>query len=139
MPRLTRSKISMNEPPNPSDPKPPAPSDATPPPPPPPPFTPPPASPEPPVPPPAPTPPRAPVYTPPPAGPAKKSATPWVLGGCGCLTLIIIIVAVVCFLASRAKQKVVEFKSDFKSALKEVDQTSQALTNPRAMSETSPR
>lgn|GEM_PF-4511770 len=129
----------MNEPPNPSDPKPPAPSDATPPPPPPPPFTPPPASPEPPVPPSAPTPPRAPVYTPPPAGPAKKSATPWILGGCGCLTLIIIIVAVICFLAYRAKQKVVEFKSDFKSALKEVDQTSQALTNPRSVSETSPK
>jgi hypothetical protein len=131
----------MNEPPNPADPKPPSPSDPTPPPPPPPPFTPPPPPPVPP----APLPPTAaapaaaspdpkpPVYTPPPGQPPKKSAMPWVLGGCGCLTLIAIIVAVICFLAYRAKQKVTEFKSDFKSALKDIDQSTQALKDPTSV------
>lgn len=134
----------MNEPPNPSDPKPPPPSDSTPPPPPPPPFTPPPAPPEPPPPPvastPTPTPPpKPPIYTPPPGTPAKKSSTPWIVGGCGCLTLIAIIIAVICFVAYRAKQRVTEFKTDFKSALKEIDQSSQALTNPRSVTETTPK
>jgi hypothetical protein len=64
---------------------------------------------------------------------------PWILGGCGCLTLIIIIVAVICFLTYRAKQKVTEFKSDFKSALKEIDQTTQALRDPRSITETTPK
>ena len=64
---------------------------------------------------------------------------PWVLGGCGCLTLIAIIIAVVCLLMYRAKQKVTEFKSDFKSALKEIDQTSNALTDPRSVTNTTPK
>src|SRR5256885_3865534 len=121
----------MNEPPNPPESNQP-PSDSTPPPPPPPPFTPlPPSSP-------APTPaaappPRPPVYTPPPGAPAKKSAMPWILGGCGCLTLIAIIAGILIFLAYRAKQKVTEFKSDFKSALKSVDDTSKALTDPKSV------
>ena len=99
----------MNEPTNPSE--------STPPPPPPPPFTPPPPAPEAG----APPPPHPPIYTPPPGPPAKKSALPWVLGGCGCLTLIIIICVVVAMLTYRARQKAVEFKRDFKSALKSID------------------
>jgi hypothetical protein len=123
----------MNEPPNPPESNQP-PSESTPPPPPPPPFTPPPApQPPPPQPPPvAASTPRPPVYTPPPGAPPKKSAMPWVLGGCGCLTLIAIIVTVVCLLAYRAKQKVTEFQSDFKSALKSVDDTSKALVDPNS-------
>jgi hypothetical protein len=117
-----KASSSMNEPPNP-----PSPSDPTPPPPPPPPFTPPPA-PEPPTPPApsAPPPPRPPVYAPPPGPPQKKSALPWVLGGCGCLTLLIIIAVVIAMMAYRAKQRVTELKTDlktdFKSALKAIDE-----------------
>jgi hypothetical protein len=123
----------MNEPPNPPDANQP-PSDSTPPPPPPPPFTPPPAS----IPPP-PSAPHPPIYTPPPGAPAKKSAMPWILGGCGCLTLIAIIAGVLIFMAYKAKQKVTEFKSDFKSALKEIDQTTQALTDPRSVTAKTPK
>jgi hypothetical protein len=131
------SNFIMNEPPNPPDANQPS-SDSTPPPPPPPPFTPPPASTPPPLATPAPTPaavpaPHPPIYTPPPGAPAKKSATPWILGGCGCLTLIAIIVTIVCVMAYRAKQKVTEFKSDFKSSLKSLDDASRAITNPSAL------
>jgi hypothetical protein len=112
----------MNEPPNPSDQPPPS-SDSTPPPPPPP-FTPPPAasqelpsspgsSP--------PPPPRPPIYTPPPVLAAKKSPLPWILGGCGCLTFILIAIVIVALATYRAKQKVTEFKTDFKSALQAID------------------
>jgi hypothetical protein len=130
-------QLPMNEPPNPPESNQP-PSDPTPPPPPPPPFTMPPASTPPPPPAPEPTPaaasaPRPPVYTPPPGIPAKKSAMPWVLGGCGCLTLIAILAGIFIFLAYRAKQKVTEFKSDFKSALKSVDDTSKALADPKSV------
>jgi len=106
----------MNEPTNPSEPTPP----------PPPPFTPPPAPPEPTPPPP---PPRPPIYTPPPAPPAKKSAMPWVLGGCGCLTLIIIVCVVIAMVTYRAKQRVSEFKSDFKSALKSIEEKESKPSN----------
>jgi hypothetical protein len=58
---------------------------------------------------------------------------PWVLGGCGCLTLIAILAGIFIFLAYRAKQKVTEFKSDFKSALKSVDDTSKALADPKSV------
>jgi hypothetical protein len=113
----------MNEPSNPAEPKPPSPSDSSPPPPPPPPpFTPPPASPEPAVPPAAAAPPRPPVYTAPAGQPPKKSALPWILGGCGCLTLIIIVIIIAVIATYRARQKVVEFKSDFKSALQAIDE-----------------
>jgi hypothetical protein len=125
----------MNEPANPSDPKPPTPPDSTPPPPPPPPFTPPPVS----AAPPPPAPPRPPVYTPPPGPPAKKSSLPWILGGCGCLTLIVIIIAVIAMITYRAKQKVTEFKSDFKSALKSIDEKQSPSSVPptnRSESET---
>jgi hypothetical protein len=49
---------------------------------------------------------------------------PWILGGCGCLTLIIIVVVVIAIVINRAKQKVVDFKTDFKSALQAVDERS---------------
>lgn len=47
---------------------------------------------------------------------------PWLLGGCGCLTLIVIIIVVLVLAARSAKQRVTEFKSDFKSALKSIDE-----------------
>jgi hypothetical protein len=47
---------------------------------------------------------------------------PWVLGGCGCLTLIIIVIVIIAIVTYRAKQKVTEFKTDFKSALKAIDE-----------------
>jgi hypothetical protein len=50
--------------------------------------------------------------------PAKKSAMPWILGGCGCLTLILIVAVIISIMAYRAKKKVSEFKSDFKSEFK---------------------
>ena len=52
----------------------------------------------------------------------------WVL-----LTLIAIIVAIGCFMAYRAKQKVTEFKSDFTSSLKSLDDASRALSNPNSV------
>jgi hypothetical protein len=120
----------MNEPPNPAGPNLP-PSDSTPPPPPPPPFTPPPPPAEP-APPPAPAAPQQPVYVPSAAPPAKKSSMPWILGGCGCLLLILIVAAVVGFSVYRASQKVSDFKNDFKSALKSVDDKSSPSSRPRA-------
>jgi hypothetical protein len=109
----------MNEPPNPPEANQP-PSDSTPPPPPPP-FTPPPAA-------------EPPAATPPPPGaPPKKSAMPWVLGGCGCLTLIAIIAIILGIMIHKAKQKVTEFKSDFKSTLKSLDDTSKAFTDPSSV------
>lgn len=66
-------------------------------------------------------PPRTPVYTPPPGAPAKRSPLPWILGGCGCLTLILIAIVIVAMATYRAKQKVTEFKADFKSALQSID------------------
>lgn len=127
----------MNEPTNPSDP--------TPPPPPPPPFTPPPASPEPApppaaaVPPPPGQPPKPPIYTPSPGPPAKKSALPWILGGCGCLTLIVIIIVVIAMVSYRAKQRVTEFKSDFKSALKSIDENQRRSTTTTESEPRSPK
>jgi hypothetical protein len=53
---------------------------------------------------------------------------PWVLGGCGCLTLIIIIIVVIAMMIYRAKQRVVDFKSDFKSALESIDEKSRAAS-----------
>jgi hypothetical protein len=108
----------MNDPANPSDPSPP-PSDSPPPPPPPPsavsplPPTSPASSP--------PPPPKPPIYTPPPGAPGKRSPLPWIVGGCGCLTLILIAIVIVAMATYRAKQKVTEFKTDFKSALEAMD------------------
>jgi hypothetical protein len=125
----------MNEPTNPSDPKP----NSDTPPPPPPPFTPPPSaetSPSPPPPPtpapaPAAVPPRPPVYTPPAGGPPKKSATPWIIGGCGCLTLIAIVIAIVCLLVYRAKKEVAEFQRDPKARLEQLkEEQRRALNQP---------
>src|SRR6476469_3643278 len=120
----------MNEPPPPPEPTPSSSSDPVPPPPPPPPFTPPPVPPEPPRPPvpPTPPPPKPPIYTPPPGQPGKKSPLPWILGGCGCLILIIIVIAIIALVSYRAKQKVTEFKSDFKSALKSAEENDRRPT-----------
>jgi hypothetical protein len=51
---------------------------------------------------------------------------PWVLGGCGCLTLIAIICVVVVLMLNRAKNRVSEFKNDFKSALESIDNSPSA-------------
>jgi hypothetical protein len=118
----------MNEPPNPAGPNVP-PSDSTPPPPPP--FTPPPPPAEP-APPPAAAAPQQPVYVPSAAPPAKKSSMPWILGGCGCLILILIVAAIIGFSVYRASQKVSDFKNDFKSALKSVDDKSSPSSRSRA-------
>jgi hypothetical protein len=53
---------------------------------------------------------------------------PWILGGCGCLTLIILAIVIVSIATYRAKQKVTEFKSDFKSALQSIDEKQNAPT-----------
>ena len=47
---------------------------------------------------------------------------PWVLGGCGCLSLIIVICVVIAMLGYRARQRITDFKGDFKSALKSIDE-----------------
>jgi hypothetical protein len=49
---------------------------------------------------------------------------PWILGGCGCLTLIIIVIVIIAIVVNRAKQKVVDFRTDFKSALQSIDEKS---------------
>ncbi len=56
---------------------------------------------------------------------------PWVLGGCGCLTLIIIIAVIIGLMAYRAKKKVSEFQSDTKSMIQSIqEQQRKALTAP---------
>ena len=60
---------------------------------------------------------------------------PWVLGGCGCLTLILIVIAIIAIVTYRAQRKVTEFKSDFKSALKSIDEDSRS-PSPRSDTET---
>jgi hypothetical protein len=40
---------------------------------------------------------------------------PWILGGCGCLALIAIVLTIAGVAVYRAKQKVVEFRKDFRS------------------------
>jgi hypothetical protein len=64
---------------------------------------------------------------------------PWILGGCGCLTLALIAAGIIGWGVYRASNKVTEFKNDFKSALKEVDQTAKALTDPRSVAQTAPK
>lgn len=56
---------------------------------------------------------------------------PWILGGCGCLTLIIIIALIIGILAYRAKKKVSEFQTDTKSMIESIkEQQRKALTGP---------
>jgi hypothetical protein len=64
---------------------------------------------------------------------------PWILGGCGCLTLLLILALVIGMMVYRAQKKVSEFKSDFKSSLKELDQSSKALTDPRSVTRNEPK
>ena len=44
---------------------------------------------------------------------------PWVLGGCGCLALILIAVAIICWMVYRAKQRVNDFQSNVRSTLEQ--------------------
>jgi hypothetical protein len=71
---------------------------------------------------------------------------PWLLGGCGCLTLILIIVLVAVLMVNRAKKKMTEFKHDFKSALENVQENQNTPTvaprptsSPSSHPETTPR
>jgi hypothetical protein len=64
---------------------------------------------------------------------------PWILGGCGCLTLIIIIIVVVSMITYRAKQRVSEFKSDFKSALKSIDENQRPAVSPATRTDSDTR
>jgi hypothetical protein len=68
--------------------------------------------------------------------PPKKSAMPWILGGCGCLTLLLIIAIVVGLMVYRAKKKLSEskseFKSEFKSALESMQDTRSPVPAPPA-------
>ena len=59
---------------------------------------------------------------------------PWILGGCGCLTLLLILAIVIGMMVYRAQKKVTEFKSDFKSALQSVDQTPSPSPRSRSVS-----
>jgi len=63
---------------------------------------------------------------------------PWILGGCGCLILLLIIAAVVGMMVYRAQKKVTEFKSDFKSALKSIDENQRSLATATPSSTTDP-
>jgi hypothetical protein len=51
---------------------------------------------------------------------AKKSAMPWVLGGCGCLTLLFIIAAIVCYGLYRSGKNAVEKASKEIKEMKEL-------------------
>lgn len=65
---------------------------------------------------------------------------PWLLGGCGCLTLLLIIAVVIGLMMYRAKQRVSEFKSDLKSKLDVLQETQRNTTNlPPATTETETR
>jgi hypothetical protein len=55
---------------------------------------------------------------------------PWILGGCGCLTLLLILAIVIGMMMYRAQKKVTEFKSDFKSALKSIDENQRSASSP---------
>lgn len=55
---------------------------------------------------------------------------PWVLGGCGCLTLLLILAIVIGLMVYRGQKKVTEFKSDFKSALRSIDENERSATPP---------
>jgi hypothetical protein len=44
---------------------------------------------------------------------------PWVLGGCGCLALILIAAAIVCWMVYRAKQRVNEFQTNLKTQMEQ--------------------
>lgn len=57
---------------------------------------------------------------------------PWILGGCGCLTLIILIVIVISMMAYRAKNKVTDFKSDLKSKLESLQEEQRSSAGPLA-------
>jgi hypothetical protein len=64
---------------------------------------------------------------------------PWILGGCGCLTLIIILIVVISMVTYRAKQRVSEFKTDFKSALKSIDENQRPAVSPSTRTDSETR
>lgn len=51
----------------------------------------------------------------------KKSPLPWILGGCGCLTLILIAIVIVTLATYKAKQKAAELKTELKSTFDALD------------------
>jgi hypothetical protein len=53
--------------------------------------------------------------------------------------LIIIVIVIISIVTYRAKQKVTEFKSDFKSALKSIDENQRSATSPSSRTESQSR
>jgi len=60
---------------------------------------------------------------------------PWILGGCGCLVLLLLIAAIASYAAYRAKKKVAEVASEMQSALASITPTPAAS----ALKASSPR
>lgn len=54
---------------------------------------------------------------------------PWVLGGCGCLALLVILAAIICWMVYRAKQRVSDFQNSLKPSLEQPRQE-QRRSNP---------
>jgi hypothetical protein len=54
---------------------------------------------------------------------------PWVLGGCGCLALILIAAAIVCWMVYRTKQRVNEVRNDINSALEQSAREQRRITS----------
>jgi hypothetical protein len=61
--------------------------------------------------------------------PPKKSATPWILGGCGCLTLLVIIAIVAGFIIKKAKDKANDVRNELKA---EFDRLQDSSPTPSA-------
>ena len=66
---------------------------------------------------------------------------PWILGGCGCLALLLIAFAIICWMVYRAKQKVNEFQADVKAKMEELQKqtpTPSRRTSPAPVAPTAP-
>jgi type II secretory pathway pseudopilin PulG len=62
---------------------------------------------------------------------------PWVLGGCGCLALILIAVAIAGWMVYRAKQRVTEFQTNVKSSIEQAAREQQrSASSPAATTTT---
>ena len=56
---------------------------------------------------------------------------PWIIGGCGCLTLLAILIGIICFLVYRAKEKVAQLQRDAKTTIESIKEDQRrALTLP---------
>jgi hypothetical protein len=56
---------------------------------------------------------------------------PWVLGGCGCLALLAILVAIVCYMVYRTKQRVTDLQNNRKPALEQaLQEQSRSTASP---------